>query len=188
MYRSPLTGTMKKCVPISSLLEEHDITPEEMAKHSEHDAEYWRNHEYFMQDSKKPHSFITASLPEEKYMNNFSDKVKSIINRNRGMKCFGERPIMFSLEFYGKDIEKAHPHLHLLIEGDGMDKAKLIRSLARGFDVKPNFIDYKKGKTAKLLITRQNYIKGIKDESKEESVKADDIFRENNNIEKYYLM
>jgi len=192
-YRSPLTGQMTKCQPMSQICEEAGITPETMANYCknngnpERDVAYWLVQEPFIQKIDVPHSFVTISLPKELYMNDFSEKVKRIIDNNTGAKCFGDREIKFCLEFYGKELEM-HPHVHLLIKGNGMDKAKIIRAFSRGFDIKPNFIDYKAGKKHDLHQKRVNYINGDKVERKLKQIEADEKFRVKNNINKIYYI
>ena len=193
MYRSPLTGQMTKIPPMSQFLQEAEITPEAMANHCkskgepEKDEAYWLAQEIFQQKIDVPHSFVTISLPKELYMNDFSEKVKRIIDNNTGAKSFGDREIKFCLEFYGKELEM-HPHAHVLIKGNGMDKAKIIRAFSRGFDIKPNFIDYKGGKKHDLYQKRVNYINGDKVERKQKQIEADEKFRVKNNINNIYYI
>ena len=90
--RSPLTGQMTKVRPMGEICEEHGITPEAKVIHGknqgqpEKDLAYWQAQDIFLQKIDVPHSFVTISLPKELYMNDFSEKVKRIIDNNTGAK------------------------------------------------------------------------------------------------------
>lgn len=137
-----------------------------------------------LQKRKKPHSFITVSLPDT-YEKDFSGEIQKCLERNSA-SITKENNYIYSLEFYGKDVDKLHPHFHLLIKGGGLDKSKIIRAFSRHFKIEKNFIDVKRSEDEGLYIKRENYIKGIKQDKKQEAIEKDDIFREKHGIKKFY--
>lgn len=186
---------MSKKSPLWKILEEHGITEEQMWEYHSNNSlaetfttyEEWRDKMIqvgAIQKVKKPHSFITVSLPDT-YENDFSGEIQKCLERN-SVSILKENNYIYSLEFFGKDLDKLHPHFHLLIKGGGLDKNKIIRAFSRHFKIEKNFIDVKRSEDERLYIKRENYIKGIKQDKKKEAIEKDDIFRKKHNIEKFY--
>lgn len=185
---------MGKLQPIWQILEEHGITPEMIyEKDKEKAVPLYDSLEDCKEEMirigalkkvKKPHSFITISLPAERFEGNFAPEVAKCLERNTSM--LNDNSYIYNLEFYGKDLEKYHPHVHLLIKGGGLDKSKIIRAFSRHFKIDKNFIDVKRSEDERLYIKRENYIKGIKQDNKAASIEKDEEFRKKHNIEKFF--
>lgn len=185
---------MGKLQPIWMILEEQGITPEAIYERDQEkpiplyssleDLKEKMIASGCLKKTKRPHSFITISLPAETYSNNFAQQVQGCLEKNTSM--LNGNNYLYSLEFYGKDLEKLHPHCHILVKGGGLDKTKLIRAFTRHFKIEKNFIDVKRSEDEQLYNKRENYIKGIKQDNKTASVEKDIEFREKHGIEKFY--
>lgn len=186
---------MRGLLPMWKICEEQGITEDmmwESWQKSEHfhmypTREAWRERQIqngIIQKTKRPHSFITVSLPADNYSSNFAPEVAKCLERNASV--LNGNNYVYSLEFFGKDLDKLHPHFHLLIKGGGLDKSKIIRAFSRHFKLEKNFIDVKRSEDEGLYIKRENYIKGIKQDKKQDAINKDDEFRKKHNIEKFY--
>ncbi len=114
---------------------------------------------------EKPHWFITIALSNDR------DPVE-MVNITKGLSRHSYMTnYMFSIEFYSKSGE--NQHIHILVWGNKVNKTKCIRDFSRKYDVSANFIDVKYSKRQRDYDNRENYIKGIKEDSKMESVQKD---------------
>lgn len=185
---------MSKLLPVWKILEDNGITPEMVYENSvaKGQTQYTSLEDCIEQmtksgclkKTKRPHSLVTISLPKEEYQKDFSNEIKSCINRNQSM--MNNNDYIFSLEFYGKKSDEIHPHAHILIKGGGMDKSKIIRAFSRHFKIQKNFIDIQRSEDEILYLKRIDYIKGLKKDEKMEYCKKDELFREKHGILKYY--
>ena len=125
------------------------------------------------------HLFITLSLDPTKsfrfYYENFDPhKIKL---SNYYLWCF---------EFFGKDLQY-HPHIHLLFRTNKkLDRKRIINKLSRMLEIKSNFIDYEFSTSKILYKKREEYIKGIKTDNKEEQIQKDNEFRDNYELLPFY--
>lgn len=185
---------MSKLTPMWKLCEENGITPEVIYEYDQtkdipqydslEDCRQRMMASGMIRKTKKPHSFVTISLPPEGYERDFSPDVRACLERNQSM--LNGNQWIYSLEFYGKDLNKFHPHVHLLIKGGGLDKTKLIRAFTRHFKIEKNFIDVKRSEDEQLYIKRENYLKGIKQDNKKASMEKDAEFRQKYNIAEFF--
>ena len=125
------------------------------------------------------HLFLTLSLdptkPFQFYYENFDPhKIKL---SNYYIWCF---------EFFGKDLQY-HPHIHLLFRTNKkLDRKRIINKLSKMLEIKSNFIDYEFSTSKLLYNKREEYIKGIKTDKKEEQIKKDNEFRDNYELLSFY--
>lgn len=114
---------------------------------------------------EKPHWFITIALPNDR------DPVE-MVNLTKSLSRYAYMTnYMFSIEFYSKSGENMH--IHILVWGTKVNKTKCIRDFSRKYDLSANFIDVKYSKRESDYSNRENYIKGIKEDSKMDSVQKD---------------
>lgn len=136
------------------------------------------------------HSIITISFPAlEKETER--EKVFEVLEKLQELKQYKyleDKSIMFSLEFYGKELKDNNFHSHILIKGKIKDRARIIRDFSTRFKVKPNFIDVKSSRNAELYSIRENYLKGEKQDKKQEQIENDIKKRQELNIQNYYLI
>lgn len=123
----------------------------------------------YVPTAEKPHWFITIALPNDRDPVEMVEITKNL-QRHNYMTNY-----CFSIEFFSKSGE--NQHIHILVWGNKVNKTKVIRDFSRKYDVSANFIDVKHSKRQQDYNNRLNYIKGIKDESKMESVEKDRVRR-----------
>lgn len=135
------------------------------------------------------HSIITISFPayEKEYEREKVFEILEKLQQLKQYKYLEDKSIMFSLEFYGKEL-KDNFHSHILIKGIIKDRSRIIRDFSNKFKVKPNFIDVKTSKNAELYSIRENYLKGEKQDKKQEQIEKDIKKRQELNIQNYYLI
>lgn len=126
----------------------------------------------------KPHWFITIALPNDREPVEMVDITKGL-SRHTYMTNY-----IFSIEFYSKS--GYNQHIHILVSGSKVNKTKCIRDFSRKYEVSANFIDVKYSKRQSDYDNRENYIKGIKDDSKMESVQKDREKRASLSLLDYY--
>lgn len=135
------------------------------------------------------HSIITISFPELKKEDE-REKSYEVLEKLQELKQYKyleDKTIMFSLEYYGKEL-KDNFHAHVLVKGKIKDRARLIRDFSNRFKVKSNFIDVKSSRSVELYSIRENYIKGDKQDKKQEQIEKDIKKRQELNIQNYYLI
>jgi len=100
-------------------------------------------------------------------------------------KWFREGEVLFSYEYYTKEVDKFKPHIHIAFE-----KSCAPSTIQQCFYNK--FVKNKKHSVYGVnCVIRPNkvaidYVKGLKRDDKNESIEKDDIFREKYNLKKYY--
>lgn len=118
----------------------------------------------------KPHSFLTVRLSQSA---NIVDVYKRVKDLKYGWLAGGEAVL--------EDFGTHNPHFHLLLPRK-LHKGNIIRQLAHRFKVSKNFVDYKQSDCPEVYQSRQNYLRGVKQEKKAEKVAADVEHRNANNI------
>jgi len=123
-----------------------------------------------------PHHFITISLPSEqiKEETNLIDKIQKI--------KYCQTDTLGVFEYH------PHFHIHILIKHKYMNKFNLIKSFAKKFDIKHNFVDVKFSKDPELYDKRVQYIYGIKQQDKKHLVEIDKKIKMNENLPDKFLI
>lgn len=121
---------------------------------------------------------VTFNLPENYTNIEIKEVISLMINwRNKVIEGSIMRP-----EFFGRS-GKWNPHLHLWVPlPKGRTEGKLRQALKRKFKDKWN-INYQKGHSNTL-----NYVKGIKQDSKEDAMQLDENYRILHNYEETYQL
>lgn len=119
--------------------------------------------EFFLE---QPHTLVTVVLPKgsdlvEMYQQASGMRHKWILEGSIG-----------SLEGWPVD----NPHFHLLTIGRSK-KQNIVRCLSKRFKVRPEKVDVQLSTDGDLYTTRSNYVKGLKDPSKMDSVLEDREYR-----------
>lgn len=132
-------------------------------------------------DTSYRHIWITISLPADIDLKIMKDFDPTILN------CNGTET-MWVHEFYGKEL-KYHSHIHLLIRTiKKLDKKRIINKIAKIFEIKSNFIDYKFSNSKLLFGKRSDYVLHEKTDNKKTQVEADKKFRLQHTIDSYYTL
>jgi hypothetical protein len=100
-------------------------------------------------------------------------------------KWFREGEVLYSYEYYTKDVDIFKPHIHIAFE-----KSSAPSTIQQCFYNK--FVKNKKHSVYGVnCVVRPNkvatdYVKGLKRDDKQLSIEKDNIFRERHNLKKYY--
>lgn len=138
-------------------------------------------HEY--QKPKKPHRFITVSLPKATEPTEMAESWKTFL----GKKSYASQFTGYTLEFTNQELGY-HPHIHALLVGTkSPQKHRLIRDITSHFKIESNYVDIKTGTEPELYQTRLDYIKGEKQDKKKKQIAKDDEIRASNNLKSYYI-
>lgn len=130
-------------------------------------------------DKKYPHQLITIRLPNDININTLKRKVNTLSYK------YLENGIL-SIERYSEIGENLH--IHILKEGT-YSKTKIIRDMSRYWKVDMNAVDVKTGRNENLYNNRVNYVKKEKStEKKQEFNEKDNIYLEENDLKKFYLL
>ena len=121
----------------------------------------------------EPHYFITISLPAEQQEEN------ELIELLSQIKYMHDAEGIF--EYHGADL-KFHPHIHILAKMKMMNKTNLVKAFHKKLKIAKNFIDVRFANDPDLYKTRSDYINGIKQDEKQESLDADAEFRKKHNL------
>lgn len=124
------------------------------------------------------HITIALPKPTDKTPEDIKEKLQS---------CSTITDYIFTYEFYSQEGNNFNPHIHIFVYGD-QHKSNIIKLFSRFFKIKPNFVDFKKtfNKTQRENVI--NYIKGNKcSEAKHVASMMDIKYREEHNLENYYL-
>lgn len=119
--------------------------------------------------------FVTIGYPHENTPEQFIAKWRAV--EASKWKWGDDRITRF--EFYRND-GKYHPHVHMFIYTD-KKKSQIVKELKSKTKLPDNFIDVKTGR----LQTHMNYIKGIKQDSKQADMERDAEVREKLGMEEY---
>jgi len=146
----------------------------------------------------KWHTMITIALPklpEERDVKR--EIILETIQRCREVhqyRYMSDKTILFSLEFYSLEkklkVLKDNFHVHMLVKGKyaKLDRKRIIRDLSKKFKVEANFVDVKYHSSPELFSTREEYIKGSKQESKDIAIQKDKEERKAFEIQDFYFL
>lgn len=118
---------------------------------------------YTQLDPKHDYAFITCGLanslkPQEAY-----DRCKKFL-----LKPFGYLGTVVSRMEFWRAEGAYHPHVHIFVDRK-IQKAKVIRDLARAFKIEPQFVDMK----CRDREQHWSYINGLKQDSKQLDMEKD---------------
>lgn len=144
------------------------------------------------------HTMITIALPK---LSNDRDEKREVVLETvqkcrevHNYRYMSDKTILFSLEFYSLEkklkVLKDNFHVHMLVKGKyaKFDRKRIIRDLSKKFKVEANFVDVKYHSSPELFSTRQNYIKGTKQESKDLAIEKDEEERKVLGIDNFYFL
>ena len=117
------------------------------------------------------------------------DEIKALIIRFRLNEILTQRPAIYNYEFYNSQCEP-HFHIHTLqkLNAERVRKKRIINKIAKKANLAENYIDYKFSNNLERYITWSNYIKGIKQQKKQESVDMDAEKREDLKLKCFYIL
>ncbi len=118
----------------------------------------------------KPHCFLTVRLSQ-------SESIVDVYKRVKDLKYSWLEGGEATLEDFGTQ----NPHFHLLLPRK-LHKGNVIKQLAHRFKVPKTFVDYKQSDSPEVFASRQEYLRGVKQEKKAEKVAADVEHRNANDI------
>lgn len=138
-------------------------------------------HEY--QKPKKPHRFITISLPKGMDPPQVDSSWRTFLSK----KTYAQQITGYTLEFTNQELGY-HPHIHALLVGTkSPQKHRLIRDITSHFKIESNYVDIKTHTDPELYSTRLEYIKGKKTEMKKQQLEIDERIRAENGLKSFYI-
>lgn len=130
---------------------------------------------------KKPHRFITISLPKDIASKDIDYQWKMFMKKHQ----YTEKIHSWTYEFIGSD-NQYHPHIHVLMETTAPQKGTIIRDIATKFKIDKNYIDVRTDSRPEMWEKRILYIRGDKSTHKQAQVDADNEIRALNDLKTFY--
>lgn len=114
-----------------------------------------------------PHTLITCAFPKDMPIREAYKKLTAMSH-----KWFSDAKAVMEGHAWG------HPHFHLLTLGKADTVQNIVRCFSKRFGVPPNLVDVQKHNSHELYLKRkEEYLKGIKQESKMDKVRMDRDYR-----------